>query len=918
MPDIYKTDEPDLSKLLELAFSKAREKDWQAVFEKDPIEKLGIPDSVYDDIRLLLSEMQVYHFGELSEDVIGELFEEIIDPNERHRLGQYFTNEDLVDLILGFTVQNKDGIYADPTCGSGTFLIRLYDRLKYLSASKFKHSELLTRIWGIDIGKFPAELSTINLFRQEVANYENFPRVICSDIFNVHKGIIFRFPPPNASKHFDKVELKLPEFNGLVGNFPFIRQELIEKKDKGYKTKLTKVIAEEYFLSYPKLFKTKGITDDIVNELKKMSIPKFKKEISKYVENKNIELNLSGQADIYTYIFIHTATLLAKNGTIAIITSNSWLDVSYGSVLKEFFLDNFNIKSIIASWAEPWFEDAAVNTVVTILEKGKPNNEQVKFVKLKQKFSELIPHRDLKLDAVKRWRRIDGIVDSIETLHYHRDIKKITETISSVETDEMRIRLIPQSELKKELEEKSELAKWGKYLRAPDVYFEILEKCKDKLVPLKDIADVRRGYTTGINEFFYLEEIKEEKLSSSKTVWYKNSRGWQGKIEKKYLKPVIKSPKESKSIIIDPSKLKFKIFICNKSEEELKKSGDIGTLKYIEWGEKQRTKQDVKWTDVPSVQGRKYWWGIKEKEPGAILLQMINNDRFVAFINKTKVHVYHNLFEFLVEDENRFSTLQNYLNSYLFALIKEVNSRVNLGDGATKTEGVDWSNLMLAPKSPLKIKKIGDVIFQRKALSVDKEIKQKDRIELDSAVLEALGLDPKEYLPKIYEGITEIVKERLALPKMRKKQKTTNVKVAYDQIKKAVVEDIIPNGVKQFPEAFYTKGNYEELKIETHPTNGKPLKAESFFNKFELKENTGKTIIEVDSEAKAEFVELLTTKEIFQVKIPIDEKITERIISSYKGYLKRLKADLEQNAHEKLHDWNLAERMAKEILEEWI
>ncbi len=199
LPDIYKTDEPDLSKLLELAFSKAREKDWQAVFEKDPIEKLGIPDSVYDDIRLLLSEMQVYHFGELSEDVIGELFEEIIDPNERHRLGQYFTNEDLVDLILGFTVQNKDGIYADPTCGSGTFLIRLYDRLKYLSASKFKHSELLTRIWGIDIGKFPAELSTINLFRQEVANYENFPRVICSDIFNVHKGIIFRFPPPNAS-----------------------------------------------------------------------------------------------------------------------------------------------------------------------------------------------------------------------------------------------------------------------------------------------------------------------------------------------------------------------------------------------------------------------------------------------------------------------------------------------------------------------------------------------------------------------------------------------------------------------------------------------------------------------------------------------------------------------------------------------
>lgn len=911
LPDIYKTDEPDLSKLLEFAFSKAREKDWQAVFEKDPIENLGIPNSVYDDILLLLSEMQVYHFGELSEDVIGELFEEIIDPNERHRLGQYFTNEDLVDLILGFTVQDKDGVYADPTCGSGTFLIRLYDRLKYLSATKLKHNELLNRIWGIDIGKFPAELSTINLFRQDVANYENFPRVICSDIFDVHKGIVFRFPPPNASKHFDKVELKLPEFNGLVGNFPFIRQELIEKKDKGYKTKLTKVIAEEYFLSYSKLFKTKGITEGVVKELQKLDSKKFKKEISKYVESKNIELNLSGQADIYTYIFIHTATLLAEKGTIAIITSNSWLDVSYGSVLKEFFLDNFNIKSIIASWAEPWFEDAAVNTVVTILEKGKPNNELVKFVKLKQKLSELIPQRDLKLDAMRRWQRIDGIVDLIETSQYHRDIKKITETISSVETDEMRIRLIPQNELKKELEEKSELAKWGKYLRAPDVYFEILEKCKDKLVPLKDIADVRFGIKTGINEFFYLEEIKEEKTSSSKTVWCKNGRGWQGEIEKKYLKPVIKSPKESQSITIDPTKLKFKIFICNKSKAELKKAGDIGTLKYIEWGEKQRTKQDVKWIDVPSVQSRKYWWGIAIRSFPNILWTEMYYDVFRTLISKDEILESDKFYRI---ESNSTTKISIFLNSTMANLFREIISFTSLGDGVTKTPVYEIENMLIPINS---INTVNEKIYSRPIKKVFEEVKQKDRIELDSAVLEALGLDSKEYLPKIYEGITEIVKERLALPKMRKKQKTTNVKVAYNQIKKAVVEDIIPNGVKQFPETFYIEGNYDELKFETYPTNGKTLKAESFFTNFELKDETGKTIIEVESSIKAEFIELLTTKEIFQVKVPTDEKIAEEIIASYKRYVKNLTTDLEQNAHEKLHDWNLAEKMAKEILEEW-
>ncbi|MEW6416635.1 MAG: DNA methyltransferase [Nitrospirota bacterium] len=45
--------------------------------------------------------------------------------------------------------------------------------------------------------------------------------------------------------------------------------------------------------------------------------------------------------------------------------------------------------------------------------------------------------------------------------------------------------------------------KWGgKYLRAPDIFFTILEKGKGKLVRLGDIAEVRRGITSGANEFF--------------------------------------------------------------------------------------------------------------------------------------------------------------------------------------------------------------------------------------------------------------------------------------------------------------------------------------------------------------------------------------------------------------------------------
>ena len=39
----------------------------------------------------------------------------------------------------------------------------------------------------------------------------------------------------------------------------------------------------------------------------------------------------------------------------------------------------------------------------------------------------------------------------------------------------------------------------------------------------------------------------------------------------------------------------------------------------------------------------------------------------------------------------------------------------------------------------------------------------KDRQELDRSILEAMSLDPEEYLPRIYEGLTGLVRERIEL-----------------------------------------------------------------------------------------------------------------------------------------------------------
>lgn len=911
LPDIDQSDEKDLNRSLRIAFVKAQEKDWQAVFEDDLIDDLGIPKNSFSILRDFFSELRVYHFENLADDVVGELFEEIIDPDQRHDLGQYFTNEYLVDLILASVVNKTEGYYLDPTCGSGTFLIRLYDRLHYLSDNRLTHNELLSKIWGIDIGKFPAELSTINLFRQSPKDFENFPRVVNHDIFNVNKNTFFKFPPPKAGKNFKKIELQVPQFSSIVGNFPFIRQELIEKNAKGYKKQLTNLLAHEYLFSYNKLFVTKNISASIFEEVRNFDDKKRIKYIDQWVEKGNITLKLSGQADIYTYIFIHTATMLSKNGTFAIITSNSWLDVAYGTVLKEFFIEHFKIKTIIASWAEPWFDDAAVNTVVTVLEKEDDENKRkenkIKFVKLKTKLSELIPYNDLKLERINRWRKVEDIIDTIEQCDYHKQKIDITETLSTFENDNMRVRIVKQNDLQIELQIGKEATKWMQYLRAPNIYFELLNNCKDKLDLLANIGKIKRGITTGINDFFYFKKVKVNNKVS-----YVNGRNIGIKFDNNYLKKIITSPKETEYITIDESKVENYVLICDKNKKELKKEGSKDLLEYIEWGQKQKTPSGVSWPEVPSVKSRENWWSIDGDKTEKILFPRFFDKKFCFPDLSKSILVGDTFFEFRPHKKEGYKN-KNFINSTIYHLFVEILGRSNMGDGVLTFYGPDIeSTYLLKDEIDMKYKKN----IERPILSIFEEVSQKDRKELDTAVLNALGLNAKDYLPRIYDGICEMVKERLELSKMRKGKKKQAQKSEYTKIKQTVIEDCIIDSIKTFPMSFYR--DYNKLEFKQVSTTGKHLNYEPFFNTFIIKDTDKKTILETVSKDEAEFAVILSyQKSTFMLNVPIEEKALNQIISSYINYVNNIKNKIQTDANHKLHDWALADKMAKEILVEY-
>jgi hypothetical protein len=136
--------------------------------------------------------------------------------------------------------------------------------------------------------------------------------------------------------------------------------------------------------------------------------------------------------------------------------------------------------------------------------------------------------------------------------------------------------------------------KWsGKYLRAPDIYWTILEKGKGKLVRLGDVAEVRCGFTTGVNEFFYLDEERV-------TEWG---------VESCFLERVVKGPKECRRILVNPKEMSLRLFMCHEDRRQLK-----GTLilEYIKWGESQG------FNDRPTCRGRARWWDLGQRDKAPI------------------------------------------------------------------------------------------------------------------------------------------------------------------------------------------------------------------------------------------------------------------------------------------------------------
>lgn len=508
-------------------------------------------------------------------------------------------------------------------------------------------------------------------------------------------------------------------FDIVIGNPPYVRQEDIAdptgkvKDKKEYKSYLQEMVR----LDFPDYF-----------------TPKTK---------------LNAKSDLYTYFYIRALRLLNPHGIHTFICSNSWLDVGYGVWLQEFLLNRCPVELIIDNHAKRSFQAADVNTIISIIhapQKKVDDNHTVKFVAFKKPFESAV------------------FTENLIAIENAREV---------VTNDTFRVFPISNSELKEagmEYEEGKTVEtgkyigdKWGgKYLRAPDIFFTILEKGKDKLVKLGDIAEVKFGIKTGANDFFYLTD--------------EQARKWN--IEQEFLKPVIKGPRECKSLLANLDDLKQNVFICSKSKEEL--SG-TNALKYILWGEQQKVeiKQGteegnvvVGFQNISSTHGRKYWWDLGIRNfPDAVWVKSINEVHGQSTIPFNCL-VDQRLYELYLKNKKYKNKLAVLINSSVMYLSKEITGRANLGEGVLDSTVYEAKQTYILDPEKIPDIKVKDYkfvsIFEECGIDPksDTPIEEQepkplpDRAELDNIVFDALGLTEEER-KDVYRAVCRLVWNRI-------------------------------------------------------------------------------------------------------------------------------------------------------------
>jgi len=491
-----------------------------------------------------------------------------------------------------------------------------------------------------------------------------------------------------------------PGFDLIIGNPPYVRQEQILPPENGeYLEYLLKLENKEEKAKVNKSYKQQ------LNEKVFKTYPFLKTTIKTEIEGKQKTMpvygnKVPGRSDLYCYFQLLCPSFLNSKGTFCFIISNSWLDVDFGGFIQHFLLKHSIIHAVYDCNVRSF--EAAVNTIIylhsSLINTSSKSGERffksltspdnlVRFIMNKINFTEasyapILMEQDHCRENTFReyYRVIPRTQQQLYEAGYNEELK-------SYDGD-----------------------KWGgKYLRAPEIYYLILQKAA--FLPLKTYAEVTSVSWSRLGLNSELMK-KPEDVTGTKYI----------------TEPVLKSPKDITKIRVSPNDAKTVLIHRKEIDNKIVYS-------------------DLLWVDL-------------------------RNDKHLCHICEGEIAFTHNFHGINVRNIDS-NDLCLYLNSSLSCFFVEILGRGNLGEGAIRILANDLSKFFPVLNIHFNLSedfsylfRVQNSIFKEIGLSDKIEIRDQtpnplpDRKVLDDLIFDELGLTQEER-NEVYWSLAELVKQRL-------------------------------------------------------------------------------------------------------------------------------------------------------------
>jgi len=112
--------------------------------------------------RLIAQEISSFDFTDVNEDVLKGVYQELIDLDTRHSLGEYYTPDWLCERIVNEFEFKKTDKILDPSCGSGSFLRAIIHRIRETNPDSTPE-EINNQVYGIDIHPLSVQIAKTTL-----------------------------------------------------------------------------------------------------------------------------------------------------------------------------------------------------------------------------------------------------------------------------------------------------------------------------------------------------------------------------------------------------------------------------------------------------------------------------------------------------------------------------------------------------------------------------------------------------------------------------------------------------------------------------------------------------------------------------------------------------------------------------------